>query len=235
MLGTSLIHFAPALALVAVAGTGVLGPATSFAQGALGAAPIDGERALLGRSSLSQPASPAVSVHRIGHEETGSFSSLTLVATGAVALAYSSDEARYGTVPAAFDGDRPLLTISLGATSAEGSLTLMLSGDQLPPKGRYPVHPGEDRGAGAHYFRAFFAAGTPEQPVGAFHGESGWVVITDSIPGRISGEFEIVARGFLATDLNHENRWVTVRGRFEARGDRERPAIGDETNSPPAT
>ena len=37
--------------------------------------------------------------------------------------------------------------------------------------------------------------------------------------GRLSGRFEIQARGFLSTDLADEDRWVTVTGSFVAEGD----------------
>lgn len=42
-------------------------------------------------------------------------------------------------------------------------------------------------------FHACFIAGTPEHPLGAFHGESGIVAITKVDGGRISGEFELRA------------------------------------------
>ena len=31
--------------------------------------------------------------------------------------------------------------------------------------------------------------------------------------------FEVEGRGFVASDVNDEDRWVSVRGRFEAQGD----------------
>jgi hypothetical protein len=113
----------------------------------------------------------------------------------------------------------PLLTISLGATSAAGSLSLSISGDRLPAKGRYPVRPWEDRTASRPQFEALFVAGSPDHPLGAFRGEFGWVTITEVEPGRISGVFEVEGRGFVASDVNDEDRWVSVRGRFEAQGD----------------
>jgi hypothetical protein len=85
-------------------------------------------------------------------------------------------------------------------------------------RGRYPIRPWEQRGAGPQ-FEALFVAGAPDHPLGAFRGESGWVTITGAEPGRISGEFELEARGFVATAVDDEDQWVTVRGSFEARGD----------------
>jgi hypothetical protein len=142
----------------------------------------------------------------------------TLGAGGAVNLAVTSDEARFGMSPVDVE-EAPLLTISLGATSAAGSLSLSISGDRLPAKGRYPVRPWEDRTASRPQFEALFVAGSPDHPLGAFRGEFGWVTITDVAPGRISGVFEVEGRGFVASELDDEDRWVSVRGRFEAQGD----------------
>jgi hypothetical protein len=134
----------------------------------------------------------------------------TLDTTGAVALTVAGEEAQYGLIPAEVNGF-PMLTISLGATNAQGSLVLSASRDQLPTRGRYPI--------GSNAFHAGFVAGSPERPLGWFHGESGWVEITEAAAGRMSGRFEIRARGFLSADPDNENRWVTVRGTFEAHSD----------------
>jgi hypothetical protein len=45
------------------------------------------------------------------------------------------------------------------------------------------------------------------------------VTITEVQSGRISGAFEIRARGWLVDAMEDENRWVTVRGTFQAIGD----------------
>jgi hypothetical protein len=45
------------------------------------------------------------------------------------------------------------------------------------------------------------------------------VTITAVEPGRISGEFELEARGFAAANEDDEDKWVTVRGNFRAHGD----------------
>jgi hypothetical protein len=191
------------------------------------ALPIDGERALLGRLPVSQPrrsgdwvqqfaGAPSIAATALA-PPSDRFLSFTLGATGAINLAVSSDEARYGMITDVVDGSTRVV-ISLGATSAGGSLTLTMSGNRLPPSGRYAVRSGEDREVGGLYFQALFVAGSPERPGGAFHGESGWVTITRWEGGRISGEFELLARGFLASDLDDENQRVTVLGRFEARG-----------------
>ena len=45
------------------------------------------------------------------------------------------------------------------------------------------------------------------------------MTITAVEAGRISGEYEMRARGFLASDTTDEDQWVTIRGRFSADGD----------------
>jgi hypothetical protein len=153
----------------------------------------------------------------------------TLDTTGAVGLSASGHEAQYGMVPA-IGGGQPVLSVSLGATAAPGALQLYLPGDRLPghrlpghrlpAPGRYPVLASWDETASdTSAFHASFTAGTVEHPLGWFHGESGSVTITESGNGRMSGAFEIRARGFLAADLANEDRWVTVRGSFDAEGD----------------
>ncbi len=137
---------------------------------------------------------------------------------GAVRLVTTGRDARYGVIPTAINGN-PVISISLGANSAHGSLTLSVSGDLIPPAGRYPVtsgwDPNEPAGSG---FRASFIAGSVERPLGAFRGESGWVRITEKAPSHICGEFEIRARGFLSARPDDEDEWVTVTGRFQAEG-----------------
>ena len=185
-------------------------------------APIDGERALLGRWPVSQRQTMEDRAHRPSDQVAGSaapavrilssrrdISSFTLGSRGAVKLAVQSDEARYGMITTAEDGVT-LVVISLGATSAEGAVTLTMAATQVLPNQRYAV---------GRQVSVFVVAGGPEHPTGAFHGETGWVTITTVENGRIAGEFELLARGFLATDPQDENRWVAVRGQFEARAD----------------
>jgi len=143
----------------------------------------------------------------------------TLGTTGAIALNVAGDDARYGVIPPAVNGP-PLVAVSLGATSSRAALTLYVPGNSVPAKGRYPIRSAwDEKGFQAQAFRAGLVAGSPEQPLGWFHGESGWVTITEAAAGRMSGRFEIRARGFLSADPENENRWVTVRGTFEAHGD----------------
>ena len=137
-------------------------------------------------------------------------SRFTVDTSGAISVNANGADARYGVIPAEVNG-RTMLTISLGATNSRGSVLLSIVGDRLPVKGRYPIQNSA--------FHAVFVAGSPEHPLGWFHGESGWVTITNAVAGHLSGEFEIQSRGFLRSNLNDDNQWVTVRGTFQARGD----------------
>ena len=143
----------------------------------------------------------------------------TLRSSGAVQVRVAGSEARYGVVPLAVRG-RPILAISLGADSGAGAVHLALPGDRLPTPGRYPIRSSWEAIGSDAAFHASFMAGTAGQPVGWFHGESGTVTITSARDGRLSGTFEVHARGFLGADPGDESRWVTVRGRFDAAGDR---------------
>jgi hypothetical protein len=143
----------------------------------------------------------------------------TLESTGAVRLRLDGHESRYGVVPLAIRG-RPIVALSLGADSGAGALHLALPGDRMPAPGKYPIRSSWDEiGTEPRAFHASFMAGAADRPLGWFHGETGWVSITEARGGRISGTFEVQARGFLGADPSDENRWVTVRGRFSAEGD----------------
>jgi hypothetical protein len=149
----------------------------------------------------------------------GGTPSFHLDASGAVNLTIASDESSYGLTPEKVNGGS-ILAISMGATRGEGSLALYTQGGQLPKPGRYPVHfSWPEQGDSARIFHACFIAGTPEHPLGAFHGESGVVTITEVDGARVSGEFELRARGSLASNMADEDQWVTVRGSFVADGD----------------
>jgi hypothetical protein len=137
-------------------------------------------------------------------------SRFVLDTTGAITVNAAGADARYGLIPPHVNG-HPSITISLGANNPYGSLILSFAGDRLPAPGRYRLQNSS--------VQAAFAAGSAEHPAGWFHGESGSVRVTKSVPGHISGEFEIQARGFVTAKLDDENQWVTVRGSFDADGD----------------
>ena len=142
--------------------------------------------------------------------------------TGAVRLTAAGHEARYGIIA---DDGSSILTVSLGATGTGSALQLRMPGAGLPAVGRYPIRSSWDKPATVPAFHAFFAAGSPERPLGWFHGESGTVTITRAANGQLSGSFEIQARGFLTADKSEQEHWVTVTGSFEAQGDSAATAI----------
>jgi hypothetical protein len=167
---------------------------------------------LLAAIALSLPVFP----------ESGHF---MLQSTGAVRLAAAGTEARYGMVPESIN-HRPVLAISLGQTQAAGSLSLYTYGDNALRAGRYRVVSSLSRERSAEReFHVYFVAGSPQRPLGAFNGESGSVTITHAEGRRVSGEFEIHARGFLADNPQDEEHWVTVQGGFSAEGDSANLAI----------
>jgi hypothetical protein len=143
----------------------------------------------------------------------------TLESSGALQLAVSSEEARYGLSPEPHN-QRPVMAISLGATRGDAALLLYTYADEPLRPGRYPVaseladHPSAGR-----RFHPCFIAGSVERPMGFFHGENGWVTITAAQDGRITGTYEMQARGFLAAAAADEDQWVTLRGTFSAAAD----------------
>lgn len=145
--------------------------------------------------------------------------SFTLHSTGAVDLRATGQEARFGMVPDAVRG-RPILVVSLGATGASGAVQLTTLADRPLAPGRYPVRSSwSELPADAVAFHVAFMPGSVEQPLGWYHGETGTVTISEAGPERMTGTFEVEARGFSAADPLDEERWVTVRGSFAAIGD----------------
>ncbi|MGN6392341.1 MAG: hypothetical protein ACTHM9_08875 [Gemmatimonadales bacterium] len=142
----------------------------------------------------------------------------TLESTGAVRLHAEGAEARYEVVPLAVHG-QPIIAVSLGGQTGTGAIYLALPGNQLPAPGRYPIRSSWDAIGTDAAFHASFMAGTAGRPLGWFQGESGSVTITEAADGRITGSFELQARGFLGADPDDENQRVTVHGSFTAQGD----------------
>jgi hypothetical protein len=139
----------------------------------------------------------------------------TLESSGAAVASASGSDARYVMMETAGEGAR--LTLSLGAMRDPAAVTISMAGNRLPAAGRYPISSSWNGDDATQSFHAAFVAGSPERPVGWFGGESGWVTIMEVLPGQLSGEFEIRARGFLGANPDDEDQWVTVRGTFQAR------------------
>jgi hypothetical protein len=167
---------------------------------------------LLATIALSLPADPAAY--------------FALESSGALDLAVTSDEARYGIIHESVN-QRPVIAISLGATHANAALLLYTYADEPLRPGRYPVRSSlPEQAFAGRTFHPCFIAGTVERPEGFFHGESGWVTITAVESGQISAEFEMQARGFLAAEPSAEDQWVTLRGKFTAAGDSTVAGVG---------
>jgi len=143
----------------------------------------------------------------------------TLESTGALSLAVNSAEARFGLMRDPSKG-RPILALSLGAERSGAALLLFTYADEPLRPGRYPVASSlPEQAFAGRRFHPCFVAGTVARPRGFFHGETGWVTITAVEAVRISGTYEMRARGFLASDTTDMEQWVTIRGTFSADGD----------------
>lgn len=122
-----------------------------------------------------------------------------------------------GQVHACDGSDCPAsFSLELGSYSEKGAVVFSRGGSDRPKVGSYevsPLPPGEEGTAGFH---AVVSLGSLEQPIGAFHAVSGTVTITQSSNGRVVGHYEIRAVGFLATDLDNDDREILVRGGFSA-------------------
>ena len=133
---------------------------------------------------------------------------------GAVSTSLSGS-ARFGPVrlgrqaPASF-------SLELGAYSEQGAVIFSRVSGERPEVGTYEITPFSAGAEGVNVFHALVSLGSAEQPIGAFRAMSGRVTITQSSENRIIGEYELKAVGFLATDLNAEDREITVRGGFTA-------------------
>ena len=89
-------------------------------------------------------------------------------------------------------------------------------------------------------FHALVSLGSASNPVGVFRGMSGTITITQSSPDRIVGRYELHAVGFMAADVNDEEREITVRGKggqATCRSDqpRDSPGPGSVSAGPLAT
>ena len=139
----------------------------------------------------------------------------TLESTGAVRVTTTGTDATIG-ISADPVGGRPILAIALGATRGDGALLLHTVADERLRPGRYPVATTPSTPRTGRLFHPCFIPGSSDKPLGFFMGEQGWVTITAVEGARVSGSYEMRARGFLATNPKEENRWVTVRGTFVA-------------------
>ncbi len=142
---------------------------------------------------------------RAGGDEVRS--SFSAVMTGDVAAA-ARGEAEFGLVPAG-PGAAPTMSVSLGARSGSGAVVFTRAGspDLLP--GVYQV---SEQGS----VRALVVTGTPTKPTGVFRAQQGVLTITQTSDKSITGEFQLEATGFRASEPMEEDRRVSISGKFTA-------------------
>ena len=107
-------------------------------------------------------------------------------------------------------------SLELGTYSEQGSVIFSRIDGERPAVGVYDVTPMNGGAEGRDEFHALVSLGSPEHPVGAFRAMSGRVTITQSSEDRIVGRYEIHAVGFVAADMDTEDRTITVQGGFSA-------------------
>ncbi len=183
-----------ALAGYSIAGTNS-GTATEW-PGAAPALRIMGERALLGQ--LEHRPRPAQSSFRA--EVRGD---VTSTAWG---------EAQFGAVQNP-DRSSGAFVVSLGACSHQGAVLFTRRSGAPLDVGRYRISTGAD---GENEILALVITGRPTNPTGAFHGRSGWLVVTAASDALIAGRFQVDAIGFLAAEPQRKDRHVNVTGSLSA-------------------
>ncbi|MEO8636936.1 MAG: hypothetical protein ABI587_16805 [Gemmatimonadales bacterium] len=156
------------------------------------------------------PLSLAISVARPAHMTSGHEAQVL----GAVHTTLAG-QASFGPVRQAPAGAASF-SLELGTYSEQGSVIFSRIGGERPTIGVYDVTPMSGGAEGRDEFHAFVSLGSPEHPVGAFRAVSGRVTITQSSDDRILGRYEIHAVGFVAADLDTEDRTITVQGGFSA-------------------
>jgi hypothetical protein len=143
-------------------------------------------------------------------------SDFALTTQGGVTLT-TTGSARFGIVQGN-DQNPAFFSLTLGAEDGNGALVLSNVNGAIPLAGRYAVQSSDKRTAKPS-FQALFIAGTPTEPKGVFHGESGSITIRRTSPGLIEGVFTIQARGFRAEAPDQDDISVTIHGTFVAHGE----------------
>jgi hypothetical protein len=108
-------------------------------------------------------------------------------------------------------------SLTLGAYSDNGAVVLSRVAAGQPKPGTYRVTAFTGGPEKDDEFHALVSLGSAANPLGAFRGMSGTVTITQSAPDRIVGRYELHAVGFMAADMDDDEREITVRGSFAAR------------------
>src|SRR6266850_575406 len=121
-------------------------------------------------------------------------------------------EAEFGAVQAA-DHSSAAFVVSLGVCGQQSAILFTRRTGAPLEVGRYRISTGAD---GENEILALVVTGGPTNPTGAFHGQSGWLVVTEASDRLIAGRFQLDAPGFVAAEPQRENRHVNVTGSFSA-------------------
>ena len=121
-------------------------------------------------------------------------------------------EAEFGAVQNP-DRSSGAFVVSLGTCSPNGAILFTRRSGAPLEVGRYRISTGAD---GENEILALVITGRPTHPTGAFHGRSGWLVVTAASDRRITGRFQVDAIGFLAAEPQQEDRHVNVTGSLSA-------------------
>ena len=165
-------------------------------------APIDGSRVLMAKGPAASP---------VDAGGKGPLSSFRAELRGDVTSS-ARGEAEFGAVqnPDHFSG---AFVLSLGACSPQGAILFTRRSGTPLAVGRYRISAGAE---GENEVMAMVLTGGPTSPTGAFHGESGWLIVTAASDGVITGRFEVDAVGFVAAEPQREDRRVNITGSFSA-------------------
>ena len=121
-------------------------------------------------------------------------------------------EAEFGAVQNP-DRSPGVFVVSLGTCSHQGAILFTRRSGTPLDVGRYRISVAAD---GEDEVLALVITGRPTNPTGAFHGRSGWLVVTAASDRLITGRFQLDAIGFLAAEPNREDRHVNVTGSLSA-------------------
>jgi hypothetical protein len=179
----------------------VAGTPSGTAAGRVDAAPaflITGDRGLLGKWPVSGGGTETQSSFRA--EVRGDVTSTVW------------GEAEFGVVQNP-DHSSGAFVLSLGACSHQGAILFTRRSGTPLDVGRYRITAGAER---ENEILALVITGRPTHPTGAFHGQSGWLVVTAASDGLVTGRFHVDAIGFLAAEPQREDWHVNVTGSLSA-------------------
>jgi hypothetical protein len=165
-------------------------------------APVDGARALLGKSPS------AISIPPHGRAGRSSFYAEV---RGGIATSASGD-AEFGAVENP-DRSSSAFVMSLGVCGPQSAILFTRRSGTPLGVGRYRI---SEAANGADEILALLLTGAPTRPTGVFRGQSGWLVVTATPDRFITGRFQLDATGFVVAEPRREDRHVSITGSFSA-------------------